>query len=181
MLTFVPPRRPGQPAGTYHCELHADGAALGALQVGALRDSPTDGGKVWALGEGAIAWITVAMLRLTAAFADQSAVLGEAVVEATITSAVGATRRTVDLATCLTPGLTTAARPLVIGLLRQFGLTGSRHIDPAGAPLPGALYRSAVGCFGEFGTAELVFLIAQYAAVSMVLNAYDVPLPPDAE
>ncbi|MFI9837464.1 hypothetical protein ACIHFD_10545 [Nonomuraea sp. NPDC051941] len=51
----------------------------------------------------------------------------------------------------------------------------------AGAPLPGALYRSAVSAFGESGTAELVFLIAQYAAISMVLNAYDVPLPPDAE
>ncbi|MEV4359330.1 hypothetical protein [Nonomuraea sp. NPDC049625] len=51
----------------------------------------------------------------------------------------------------------------------------------AGAPLPGALYRCAVGAFGELGTAELVFLIAQYAAISMVLNAYDVPLPPDAE
>lgn len=51
----------------------------------------------------------------------------------------------------------------------------------AGAPLPGALYRAAVGCFGEAGTAELVFLIAQYASISLVLNAYDVPLPADAE
>jgi 4-carboxymuconolactone decarboxylase len=51
----------------------------------------------------------------------------------------------------------------------------------AGAPLPGALYRAAVGCFGEAGTAELVFLIAQYASISLVLNAYDVPLPEDAE
>ena len=51
----------------------------------------------------------------------------------------------------------------------------------SGAPLPGALYGAAVSCFGEAGTAELVFLIAQYASVSMVLNAYDVPLPADAE
>jgi 4-carboxymuconolactone decarboxylase len=50
----------------------------------------------------------------------------------------------------------------------------------AGAPLPEALYRAAVDAFGEHGTAELVFLIAQYASVSLVLNAYDVPLPPDA-
>ena len=50
-----------------------------------------------------------------------------------------------------------------------------------GGPLPGALYRAAVESFGEFGTAELVFLIAQYASISLVLNAYDVPSPPDAE
>ncbi|SFO39350.1 Alkylhydroperoxidase family enzyme, contains CxxC motif [Actinomadura madurae] len=50
----------------------------------------------------------------------------------------------------------------------------------SGAPLPEALYRAAVDCFGETGTAELVFLIAQYASVAMVLNAYDVPVPADA-
>jgi alkylhydroperoxidase family enzyme len=51
----------------------------------------------------------------------------------------------------------------------------------AGAPLPGALYRAAVRAFGDSGTAELVFLIAQYASISAILNAYDVPLPSDAE
>jgi 4-carboxymuconolactone decarboxylase len=50
-----------------------------------------------------------------------------------------------------------------------------------GAPLPGALYGAAVDAFGEIGTAELVFLVAQYASISMVLNAYDVPTPIDAE
>ena len=49
-----------------------------------------------------------------------------------------------------------------------------------GAPLPGESYRAAVNSFGETGTAELVFLIAQYASICMVLNAYDVPLPADA-
>ncbi|MCS7477138.1 carboxymuconolactone decarboxylase family protein [Umezawaea endophytica] len=51
----------------------------------------------------------------------------------------------------------------------------------AGSPVPGALYRAAVDRFGEAGTAELVFLIAQYAGICLVLNAYDVPLPADAE
>lgn len=51
----------------------------------------------------------------------------------------------------------------------------------AGAPLPGALYRCAVESFGEQGTAELVFLIAQYSSISVILNAFDVPLPTDAE
>ncbi|MEV4083519.1 hypothetical protein AB0J43_24955 [Nonomuraea fuscirosea] len=49
-----------------------------------------------------------------------------------------------------------------------------------GGPLPAALYRAAVGAFGETGMAELVFLIAQYAGISLLLNAYDVPVPSDA-
>ncbi|MEV0388131.1 hypothetical protein [Nonomuraea sp. NPDC050643] len=155
-LIFVPSPRP---AGTYYCELHADGSALGALAVGALRDSPSDGRQVWAVGEGAVAWITIAMVRLIAAFAEHTAALGEAVVETTIITPAGAAptevwnhagqvygpaagvrrltqvapaRRTVDLAPCLSSGLTTTARPLVLDLLRRFGLAESRHIDPAG-------------------------------------------------
>ncbi|MGW6456104.1 hypothetical protein ACWF94_09280 [Streptomyces sp. NPDC055078] len=160
-LTFAPPRPPGRSAGTYYCELHADGAALGALQVGTLRDSPRDGRQVWTLGEGAVAWITIAMLRLTAAFARQAAVLGEAAVEVTLIPAadpdqaapmevwnhadkaygpagdrraggIGSARHTVNLAECLSPRLTAVARPFVIDLLRQFGRPGSRHVDPAG-------------------------------------------------
>jgi hypothetical protein len=149
---------PSRPPGTYYCELHADGSALGALQVGSLRASPPDGGQVWALGEGAVAWITIAMVRLTAAFARHATVLGEAVVEAALVPSAGAVpmevwnhahdlygpagdrrltevraaRRTVDLAACLSSGLPTAVRPLVIDLLSRFGLSGSRHIDPAG-------------------------------------------------
>ncbi|MFC9428423.1 carboxymuconolactone decarboxylase family protein [Streptomyces sp. NPDC056987] len=51
----------------------------------------------------------------------------------------------------------------------------------SGAPLPGALYRAGIRTFGDSGTAELVFLVAQYAAISTILNAYDVPLPPDGD
>ncbi|WP_405818152.1 hypothetical protein OG705_02910 [Streptomyces sp. NBC_00838] len=51
----------------------------------------------------------------------------------------------------------------------------------SGGPLPGALYRAGVRTFGDSGTAELVFLVAQYAAISAILNAYDVPLPPDGD
>ncbi|GGL85805.1 hypothetical protein GCM10010095_83290 [Streptomyces anthocyanicus] len=68
LLAFAPPRSSGRPVSTYYCELHADGSALGALQVGMLCHSPPDGSRVWALGEGAVAWITIAMLRLVAAF-----------------------------------------------------------------------------------------------------------------
>lgn len=80
---------------------------------------------------------------------------------------------------------------VVAGLVagqRPSGLTSAESVahDPAacryaGGPFPGALYRCAVDSLGEFGTAELVFLIAQYSSISIVLNAYDVPLPADAE
>lgn len=50
-----------------------------------------------------------------------------------------------------------------------------------GGVVPGALYRAAIDAFGDDGTAELVHLVAQYVAVSMVLNTYDVPVPPDAD
>ncbi|WP_146607516.1 carboxymuconolactone decarboxylase family protein [Spongiactinospora gelatinilytica] len=77
-------------------------------------------------------------------------------------------------------GLTAGQRPAGLTPEESVAHDVAAHLY-TGAPLPGALYRSAVACFGECGTAELVFLIAQYAAISMVLNAYDVPLPPDAE
>ncbi|MEV5496639.1 maleylpyruvate isomerase family mycothiol-dependent enzyme [Nonomuraea fuscirosea] len=37
-----------------------------------------------------------------------------------------------------------------------------------GGPLPATLYRAAVGAFGETGMVELVFLIAQYAGISLL-------------
>jgi hypothetical protein len=105
-----------------------------------------------------VAWITLALVRLTAAFAVHATVMGEAVVEATIAPSAGAVpaevwnhandlygpagdrrltevttaRRTVDLATCLSSGLSATARPLVVDLLSHFGLAGSRHLDPTG-------------------------------------------------
>ncbi|KQO61314.1 carboxymuconolactone decarboxylase family protein [Curtobacterium sp. Leaf261] len=51
----------------------------------------------------------------------------------------------------------------------------------AGGAVPGALYRAALEAFGRDGTAELVHLVGQYAVVSMLLNAYDVPVPADAD
>lgn len=157
---FTPP---GRAAGTYYCELHADGSALGALQVGTLRASPTDGGEVWAIGEGALAWITIALLRLLTSYATRAGETGsgEGAVEAVVIpatgdgrvvpmevwnhdggtygragvrrpAAAGTARRTVGLAACSSPALTATARPLVLDLLRRFGLSESRHIDPAG-------------------------------------------------
>ncbi|MEV5893265.1 hypothetical protein [Nonomuraea fuscirosea] len=167
-IVFTPPRHPGRPAGTYSCELRADGSALGAVQVGTLRESPSDGGEVWAIGEGALAWLTIALLRLLTSYATyatystgQETRSGGAVVEATVIpatgdgrvvpmevwnhdggaygragvrrlAAAGTARRPVDLAACSSPALTATARPLVLDLLRRFGLSESRHIDPAG-------------------------------------------------
>jgi 4-carboxymuconolactone decarboxylase len=85
-------------------------------------------------------------------------------------------------------GLSSAVVAGLVAGQRPSGLTPEQEVahDVAaclytGGPLPGALYRAAVERFGEAGTAELVFLIAQYATVSLVLNAYDVPLPADAD
>ena len=50
-----------------------------------------------------------------------------------------------------------------------------------GGQLPEATYRAAVSAFGEQGTAELVYLIAGYCLISVVLNAYDVSVPGSEE
>ncbi|MFD9196256.1 hypothetical protein ACFWCA_49710 [Streptomyces phaeochromogenes] len=160
-LTFAPARQPSRTANSYYYEFHSDGSALGGLQVGTLQSSPPDGEPVWALGEGAVAWITIAMLRLNAAFARHVSALGEATVEVTVVrpvgpspttpiqvwsnaagaygpagrrqyAAVGTARSAVDLTTCLSPRLTTAARPLLVDLLQQFGISEPRHVDPSG-------------------------------------------------
>jgi 4-carboxymuconolactone decarboxylase len=46
-----------------------------------------------------------------------------------------------------------------------------------GRQLPESTYRAAVAAFGEQGTAELVYLVCGYCLVSVLLNAYDVPVP----
>ncbi|MFC9748963.1 hypothetical protein [Streptomyces niveus] len=160
VLTFTPARPPGHGAIRYHYELHSDGSALGALQIGSLRDSSADGRQVWALGEGAMAWITIAMLRLNAAFARHVSVLGEAEVHVTVVCPAGpgptapmqvwnhahavygpagnyrsgdvSANRTVDLAACLSYFLPTQARPLLVDLLQPFEVVEPRHISPDG-------------------------------------------------
>lgn len=143
----------------YRCEFHADGSALIALAAGGFRESPADGVPVWAIGEGAIAWITIAALRLAAAYSDRAGVLGRAMVETAVTPygddgaspievwnhdrhtygpaggrlvAVEPSHRVADLSRCLSPGLAGVARPSVVDVLRQFGLSGQRHIDQSG-------------------------------------------------
>ncbi|MDG4769761.1 hypothetical protein [Solwaraspora sp. WMMD792] len=160
-VTFASAHLTAGPAGRYHCALEADGSSLFALAVGALRDSPDDGAQVWALGEGAVAWLTVATLRLAAAYAEYVGALGNAVVQLGIASGrpgggavpyevwrhgdhgyapagrrlvrVEPASRPVDLAACLSADLTKVSRAFVVEVLRQFGLAGSRHFTPAGA------------------------------------------------
>lgn len=48
-----------------------------------------------------------------------------------------------------------------------------------GGVLPADAYRAAQAALGDRGIAELVRLAGDYALVSMVLNAYDVPVPDD--
>lgn len=47
----------------------------------------------------------------------------------------------------------------------------------AGKQLPESTYRHAVKVLGEDQTAELIYLVGGYALISMLLNAYDVPVP----
>jgi alkylhydroperoxidase family enzyme len=49
----------------------------------------------------------------------------------------------------------------------------------SGGVLPALTYKRAVGAFGEEGTAELIYLVGLYRAVSVTLNGFDVPLPDD--
>lgn len=160
VLTFTPPQPRGRGASRYYYELHSDGSALGALQIGALRESPGDGGQVWALGEGALAWITIAMMHLNAAFARHVSVLGKAEVIVAVVHPTGpdsttpmqvwnhadtiygpaggsrtsdvSTRRTVDLTDCLSYSLLANARPLLVDVLRPFGISEPRHIGSDG-------------------------------------------------
>ncbi len=46
-----------------------------------------------------------------------------------------------------------------------------------GGQLPESTYQAALAAFGEAGVAELVYLTGCYAMISMLLNAYDVPVP----
>lgn len=46
-----------------------------------------------------------------------------------------------------------------------------------GGPLPQATYNAAVGAFGKDGMAEIAYLVAHYCVVSVLLNAYDSPVP----
>ena len=47
----------------------------------------------------------------------------------------------------------------------------------AGKQLPESTYQRALKVFGEDQTAELVYLVAGYGLISMLLNAYDVSVP----
>ena len=46
-----------------------------------------------------------------------------------------------------------------------------------GGVLPELTYRRAVSEFGEFGAAELSYLIGVYCLVAVTLNTFDVPVP----
>ena len=49
-----------------------------------------------------------------------------------------------------------------------------------GNTLTDSLYARAIETLGEEGTAELMFLIAAYVMLAMVLNGFDVPVPEDS-
>lgn len=154
-VTFAP----AGSADRYRCTLGRDGSSVLALPAGAERESPGDGVPVCVIGEGAVAWITVAAARLAAAYAEHVGVHGDMSLEVAIAprgdgpagpyevwnhgphgfgpagrrlAAVRPARASVAVAACLAAGLARTVRPLVLGVLGQFGLVESRHIDVDG-------------------------------------------------
>lgn len=51
----------------------------------------------------------------------------------------------------------------------------------AGRQLPATTFARAVAAFGEERTAELIYLVGGYCLVSILLNAYDAPVPGRSE
>lgn len=47
----------------------------------------------------------------------------------------------------------------------------------SGGVLPELVYRKAVEHFGDYGAAELIYLVGLYCMVSTTLNGFDVPVP----
>ncbi|GII97032.1 hypothetical protein [Sinosporangium siamense] len=141
-------------------ELRAGGSIVAAVQVGSERSRPADGAQVCAIGEGAVAWITAVLLRLTAACAQEvgmdTMTVRADIVDLRPVSAdvplelwshsqgilqpagtwrgddIGEVRLDVRTAECLTPELFLRARAILLGLLDRFGVKDSRHIDEHG-------------------------------------------------
>ncbi|MFG1604460.1 hypothetical protein [Actinoplanes sp. NPDC049265] len=150
---------PAQSTDRYACRLGADGSLVLALPAGGIRESPIDGERVRVVGEGAVAWITVATTRLAAAYAERAGVHGDTSLELAIASsersqdasfevwnhgpdgfgragtrlaAVRPAHATVDLAACRSERVAGLVRPLLLDVLGQFGLAESRHINSDG-------------------------------------------------
>lgn len=51
----------------------------------------------------------------------------------------------------------------------------------SGGVVPDLLYRQMTSAFGEDATAEFVYLVGLYCMVSITLNGFRVPLPPDGD
>lgn len=158
-LAFTP-KNCGRIASEHYCELHADGASLIAVQIGKRREATESQDAVWAIGEGAIAWLSVTLARFAAEWASQAKVLGQASFDLRIFSSAAPedqqavqlwnfasgtdapasdalqmtrpSQRVVDLRACLSTEVTLIARSLLLPVLAQFGHDESRHIDATG-------------------------------------------------
>lgn len=143
----------------YVLEARTDGSSVLRLPVGGSRRNPADGETVLAIGEGAVAWISIAAVRLASAYAEHLGCRGELSIEVSLGEStamdsvpheiwnrgpdgfhpVGTRVHSVrpcgakfSLAESGSASLPSLVRPLLIELLGQFGLTGSRHIDVDG-------------------------------------------------
>ena len=144
----------------HYCELHADGACLAAVQIGTLKNAIDTPGKLWTIGEGSLAWLSICLTRLAAEWALQGDVVGPASLDFRLLSSAPQedrsdlqlwsfasgtnrpasaprqmtqpSRRLVDLGSCLSADVSLIARALLLPLLIQFGQRESRHIDGTG-------------------------------------------------
>jgi 4-carboxymuconolactone decarboxylase len=83
-------------------------------------------------------------------------------------------------------GLTDSLISTLVAGSRPEGMTDEEGVAydlafslSAARRLPEDTYRRALSVFGQRGTNELVFLVAYYCFVSVVLNGFDVPVPED--
>lgn len=158
-LVFAPLSGSGtKPA--HHVALYADGSSLFAVEIGALKDADTTPGSLWAIGEGSIAWLTVCFARCAAQWAIKAGARGSASIDLRFVSSApsddqvplqlwsfaGGTnapcghvllksqpsQAAFDIADGRTGQVVHIARLLLLPLLAQFGLVGSRHIDGTG-------------------------------------------------
>jgi hypothetical protein len=144
----------------HYCALYADGSSLLAVQIGVLREATESRDAVWSIGEGAVAWLSVAFVRLAAAWAAEAGVIGDGACDLRLLSAAspkdqidiqlwnsagGAdapasdmrqmtkpSKGVINLRSGLSAQAASTARTLLVPLLNQFGQGESRHIDGGG-------------------------------------------------
>lgn len=150
---------PSERADTCYADFGEDGSAIAALRLGTVDNKRPDDREVWAIGEGAVVWFTLAAARLVAAHGVRTDPNGAATLQIdlippddgrplqmwnrqdgthqpsspTLIASADPARLRVGLTECLSPRLTQAVRPVLDEVFRRFGVHDLRHITNEGA------------------------------------------------